>query len=122
MEMKQISGKDEGVESLLGHWRAMLPQHKKFVAELRRTGISGPAFALAVALLRVLDFAAFKSFSTYTAAQESRLSMAELTCAVEELISFGALDVHMAVFLGGKMILYRLGRAFQLRLAVSSFP
>jgi hypothetical protein len=122
METKQANVKNEKVELLPGHWRSMLPQHKTFVTELSRTGISGPAFALALALVRVLDFATYKSFSAYTAAQESRLSLPELTRAVDELVSFGALDVHVTVFLGGKMMLYRLGKAFLLTMSAPGFP
>ncbi|MFL9998757.1 hypothetical protein PQR34_46200 [Paraburkholderia sediminicola] len=99
------------VEWLDRHWRLMLPLHRAFITEVGRAGAGDKAFTLALVLTRVLDTWSYKSFSAYAAAQESGLSMPELTRAVEELVGLGALDVRKKTFLGRTMTLYRLGKA-----------
>ncbi|MCI0152237.1 hypothetical protein KNO81_41265 [Paraburkholderia sediminicola] len=100
----------------------MSPLHQAFVTELGRTGASDAAFALALVLTRVLNTWAYKAFSAYAAAQESGLSLPELTRAVGELVDLGALDVQKKACLGRRMTLYRLGKAIVSRTGFFAAP
>ncbi|MCI0150801.1 hypothetical protein KNO81_33580 [Paraburkholderia sediminicola] len=99
------------VERLDRHWRFLSPLHQAFVTELGRTGVGDAAFTLALVLTRVLNTWAYRSFSADAAAQESGLTLAELTRALVELVDLGALDVRKKTCLGRRMTLYRLGKA-----------
>jgi hypothetical protein len=104
------------------YWRLLSPLHQVFVAELGRMEVSDAAFTLALVLTRVLNTWAYRSFSVYAAAQESGLSLPELTRAVEELVDLGALDVQKKACLGRRMTLYRLGKAIVSRTGFFAAP